>query len=164
MTPLRMILCLAAGAGLLAACSKPASHQAAAASSGPDVAITEADLPRLKAGLWSTTISTSAEGARPETNTHCETGESIEPQSLGKTCSHFSLKRTFLGAIVIDATCGAGGVVSTMHMSVHGDYSSAIVGDSQVSLTVPDQPTRTFTTHTESHDAGPCPAGGDGRE
>ena len=167
MTIPRTALCLMAGASLLGACSRPAaSGQAAAgsaapaASSGSDVTITETDLPHLKPGLWSTTISSSNDGGKPDVSTHCETGETIKPPSLDKACSRFSFKRTVLGAIVIDATCGQNGAVSTMHMSIHGDYNAGIVGDSQVSLTLPGQPTRTFTAHTESHYVGPCPAGG----
>jgi hypothetical protein len=171
MTILRTVLCLVAGAGLLGACSKPAATSQAAAgsaaassasgaSSGPDVTITETDLPHLKPGLWSTTVTSSAEGGKPDTSTHCETGQTIKPVSMGKVCSRFSFKRTFLGAIVIDAACGRNGVTTTMHMDIHGDYNSAITGDSQVSLTLPGQGTQSFTTHTESHYVGPCPAGG----
>jgi hypothetical protein len=154
--------CLFAGAALLAACSKPASNQPAAsassASSGPDVVITEADLPHLKPGLWETTVTTS-QGGPPETSRHCESGESVKPAAMAKNCSSFVFKRTFLGGIVIDAACGANGVFSTMHMSMHGDFSGGFSGDSQVSLTLPGQPTHTFTTHSEAHYVGACPAG-----
>jgi hypothetical protein len=166
MTISRTLLCLAAGAALLAACSKPATNQAAAgggsapaARSGPDVTITEADLPHLKAGLWSTTSTTPGDKGPPEASTHCETGETIKPQELGKHCSQFSIKRTFLGAIVIDASCGQNGVTSTMHMTFKGDFNSSVSGDSQVSMSMPGQPAHTFATHTESHYVGPCPAG-----
>jgi hypothetical protein len=166
MTIPRTVLRLVAGAGLLCACSRPAatsqvaSSAAPAASSGPDVSIAETDLPHLKAGLWSTTVTSSNDGGKPDVSSHCETGETIKPASVGKACSQFSFKRTFLGVIVVDATCGQNGVVSTMHMSISGDYNAAVTGDSQVSLTVPGQPTRSFTTHTESRYVGPCPAGG----
>lgn len=166
MTLLRTTLCLVAAGGLLAACSRPAGNQAAAgssapaASSGPDVTITETDLPHLKAGQWETTISSSNGGGPPSVSRHCESGQTIKPQQLGKNCSSFTFKRTFMGGIVIDATCGQNGMVSTMHMSVHGDYNASITGDSQVSLAMPGQPTRSFTTHTESHYVGPCPPGG----
>jgi hypothetical protein len=157
----RGVLCLLAGAAVLSACSRPTANLAAAgsgapaASSGPDVVISEADLPHLKAGQWETTIST--DGGQPETSRHCETGESVKPKDLSKTCSQFVFKRTFMGGIVIDAVCGAGGVSSTMHMSIHGDFTGGYSGDSQVTLSVPGRPTQTFTTHSESHYIGPCP-------
>ena len=156
MTLARTALCLLAGAALLAACSKPGGNQAAA--SGPDVVITQADLPKMKPGLWATTVSD--DGKPATTSQHCETGEQVGMADMSKECSKFVFKRTFLGGIVIDATCGQNGMVSTMHMSVHGDYNASITGDSQVSLAMPGQPTRSFTTHTESHYVGPCPPGG----
>ena len=159
---MRTALCLAAGLGLLAACSKPASQAAAgssgpAAASGPDVTITQADLPRLKPGLWVTAVSEN--GAAPTTSQHCETGEAVGMADMSKECSKFVFRRSVLGAITIDAVCGAGGYSSTMHMTVHGDYNSAIAGDAQIAMTLPGRPPTNITTHSESHYVGPCPAG-----
>ena len=160
MTAIRTALCLAAAAGLLAACSKPATNQAAApaAASGPDVTITQADLPKLKPGLWVTAVSEN--GAAPTTSQHCETGEaSVGMADMSKECSKFVFRRSVLGAISIDAACGAGGYSSTLHMTVHGDYNTAIAGDAQIAMTLPGRPPTNITTHSESHYAGPCPAG-----
>jgi hypothetical protein len=156
MTLMRTALCLAVGLGTLAACSRAPTHQAAA-SSGPDVTITQADLPKLKPGLWVTSVSEN--GAAATTSQHCETGEAVGMADMSKECSKFVFRRSVLGAITIDAVCGAGGYSSTMHMTVHGDYNSAIAGDAQIAMTLPGRPPTTIATHSESHYAGPCPAG-----
>jgi hypothetical protein len=155
MTMMRTALCLVAGAGLLAACSKPAAP--VAASSGPDVIITQADLPKLKPGLWVTSVSEN--GAAATTSQHCETGEAVGMADMSKECTKFVFKRSVLGAITIDAACGAGGYSSTMHMQVRGDYNSAIAGDAQITMILPGRPPTNITTHSESHYVGPCPAG-----
>jgi hypothetical protein len=164
LTILRAALCLAAGASLLAASSKPAGNQAAdgaaAPASGPDVTITQADLPKLKPGLWATSVS---ENGQPATvSQHCETGEAVGMRDMSKQCSKFVFKRSFLGAINVDAVCGAGGYSSTMHMTVHGDFNSNIAGDAQITMTLPNHPPTSLTTHSESHYVGPCPAGASG--
>jgi hypothetical protein len=156
MTLARTALCLLAGAALLAACSKPGGNQAAA--SGPDVVITQADLPKMKPGLWATTVSD--DGKPATTSQHCETGEQVGMADMSKECSKFVFKRTFLGGIVIDAVCGAGGYSSTMHMTVRGDYNSAITGDAQITMTLPNHPPTPIATHSEARYVGPCPAGG----
>jgi hypothetical protein len=155
----RTALCLAAGAGLLAACSRPPANQAAApaAAGGPDVTITEADLPRLRPGLWVTSVSEN--GAAATTSQHCETGEAVGMADMSKECAKFVFRRSVLGAITIDAACGAGGYSSTLHMTVHGDYNSAIAGDAQIAMTLPGRPPTNIATHSESHYVGPCPAG-----
>ena len=148
-------LCLIAGAGLLGACSKPAANSAAGG-----VVISQADLPKLKPGLWEISVSNDGKPPTIAAPPECETGETMIPKDIGKACSQFVFKRTFLGAIVIDAVCAMGGASTTMHMTIHGDFNGDYTGDSQVTLTVAGQPTRTFTTHSESKYLGPCPPGG----
>jgi hypothetical protein len=149
-----------ASAGGNAAAGGPA---AAAPARGPDVAIAAADLPHLKAGYWeSTTVTTSAtsNGAGPEVHRFCSSGKPIAPPSqMGHGCSTFSFKRTFLGAIVIDAACAEGPVASKLHMTASGDFNSTYTTDSQASIIVQGQPPSNFTTHSVARWVGPCPAG-----
>ena len=150
---MRRGLCLIAGLLALAACSKPAANT----SAGPDVTITQADLPKLKPGLWVTSVSEN--GAAATTSQHCETGEAVGMADMSKECSKFVFRRSSLGAITIDAACGADGYSSTLHMTVHGDYNTAIAGDAQIAMTLPGRPPTNITTHSESHYVGPCPPG-----
>lgn len=168
MTIARSLVCVTVAAGLLAACSKPAgpagSAQAAASAapaSGPDTVISENDLPHPKGGEWLLTVS--ADGSPPVSHRDCESGERIDvkPKDMGKNCSQFSLKRTFLGALVMDATCTTGPVSYSFHLNVHGDFNNNYVTDSTGSVTMQGQPTRSFTSHTEAHYLGPC-TGGEG--
>ena len=171
----RAALGLTLGLVLLAGCSKGggAANTAsgagagnaapAAPASGPDVAITAADLPHLKAGYWeTTTLTTSATsgGAGPEIHRFCSSGKPVSPPTqLGRGCSSFSFKRSFLGAIVIDSECAEGPISSTLHMTASGDFNSTYTTDSQVSLAMQGKPASSFTTHTVSRWVGPCPAG-----
>jgi len=150
---LRTALCLMAGAGLLSACSKPAGP-----AGGADVVISQADLPKLKPGLWETSVSN--DGKPATSSQHCETGERIGMEAMSKACSKFEFRRSALGVITIDAVCGAGGYSSTMHMTVSGDYESKITGDGLITMNNPDHAPTAITTHSESHYVGPCPAGG----
>ena len=149
------------GGGANTAAGSPGAP--AAPASGPDTVITEADLPHLKAGVWE--ITTSGAGEPTETRRRCETGESIKPQQVGKGCSKFELKRTFLGGFVIDAVCASGGVASTMHITASGDFNSSYSSDNDGTMTVTGQAPVVIKTHTEGRYIGPCPAGaadGDG--
>jgi hypothetical protein len=154
MTLLRATLCLIAGAGLLSACSKPANQAAGAGG----VVISQADLPKLKPGLWE--ISVSNDGKPPTISQHCETGERVGMAAMSKACSKLEFRRSALGVITIDAICGTGDYSSTMHMTVSGDYDSKIAGDGLITLNNPDHAPTAITTHSESHYLGPCPAGG----
>jgi len=154
----RTVLCLMAGAALLAACSKPGGNQAA--GNGADVRITKADLPKMKPGLWTTSVSENGQPAT--TSRHCETGQQVGMADMSKECSKFAFKRTVLGSIVIDAVCGSDGSSSTMHMIVSGDYNVRVNGDARVTMKPPGAPPTVVATHTESHYVGRCPAGSAG--
>lgn len=140
----------AAGAGGAPAAAAPAS--------GPDTAITAADMPHLKAGYWETVSTTSGEA--PETHHFCSSGKPFTPpKSEHAGCAAYSLKRTFLGAIVVDTDCAEGPVASKMHMTVSGDFNSAFTTDAQASITMQGKPATTFTTHSVTRYLGACPAG-----
>ncbi len=158
---------VAVGLTLLAGCSKgggAASNGAAGGTaaappaSGPDVNIAASDLPHLKAGYWEQTTTTN--GAGPEVHRFCSSGKPVSPPAqMGRGCSTFSFKRTFLGAIVVDADCAEGPVSSKMHMTASGDFNSTYVADSQVSIVMQGRPASNFSTHSVSRWIGPCPAG-----
>jgi hypothetical protein len=169
MTFTRTAVVLLAGAGLLAACSQPggntaASSSAAAASAtlatGPDVAINEADLPHPKLGMW--VVTSSFNGRPPHVDHNCtKVDQSINLRKnlsrIGQVCSVFTLKRTFLGAYVLDATCGARGVSSTIHDVIHGDFTGgSYTTDTTAHMTLAGRPPMDFTTHSEAKWLGPC--------
>lgn len=165
-------LSLGLGLALLAGCGKSGgaantaaaggnaapAPSAAAPAKGPDVAIQAADMPRLKAGYWESTTTTN--GAQAEIHKVCESGKPLAPPpSMGKGCSTFSFKRTFLGGYVIDTDCADGPVAMKMHMTANGDFNSTYTTDGQVSIITQGKPASTFTTHSVSRWVGPCPAG-----
>jgi hypothetical protein len=140
----------AAGAGAAGASGAP-TH-------GPDVAIQQGDMPRLKAGYWESTTTTN--GAEAEVHKFCSSGKPVSaPPSMGRGCSTFTFKRSFLGAFVVDADCAEGPVASKMHMTANGDFNSTYTTDSQVSIMMQGRPASNFTTHSVARWVGPCPAG-----
>lgn len=136
-----------------------AGSPGAAPAVGPDTVITEADLPRPRAGLWEVSLSTN--GGTPEVSRRCETGAPLRTHAVGKDCSTFQIRRTFLGGIVIDAVCASGPVSSSMHMTATGDFNGAYASDSVGTVTMSGHPPVTFRTHTEGRYVGPCPPGGE---
>jgi hypothetical protein len=167
MTLSRTALILLAGAALIAGCSKSgdnttaaassASGAPAAAASGPDTVITEADLPHPKAGLW--VVSSSTNGGPPHTSQSCYHGEPFKMNEHPVPgCTGLVLKRTFLGDYVMDAACGSqGGLSSSMHMVVHGDFTGGnYTTDGTAHIVMPGRPPLDFTSHGEAHWTGPC--------
>lgn len=162
--PLIAIAALALAAG---ACSKPAAGGSsaaanggsapAAAASGPDVAITQADLPRVKAGQWQRTETEA--GGTPKTSTYCDAGKAFNPAEMRGACQSVSMKRSFLGAYVFDATCAGNGMNMTMHMEAKGDFNSAISVDMNVTEAMAGQAPVKLASHSELKYLGPCPAG-----
>jgi len=165
---LRTAAIAAFGLACLAGCSQKggqanataggAAGAATAPASGPDTAITAADLPHLKAGLWE--VSMSTDGAAAEVSRHCETGQAIKAPPVRSECSKFEIKRTFLGAVVFDISCAEGPISSSIHSTVTGDFGSSYSSDTVATITVQGQPPHTSNTHTEAHYVGPCTPGG----
>ncbi|MFI4934802.1 MAG: DUF3617 domain-containing protein [Caulobacterales bacterium] len=150
--------CSSKGGGANTAVAGGPGAPAAAPASGPDTVITAADLPHPKAGLWQ--VSNSVDGAPATLHQNCETGGTdFKPEQLGKGCSKFEFKRTFLGGVVINAECGEGTVKTAMHIVGSGDFTSTYVSDGTVTVTSGDQPPRTIKSHSEAHYIGPCPPG-----
>ena len=154
MTLSRTALLLVAGAALLAACNKTggnttttaaagssAAPSAAAPSNGPDTVIAQADLPHPKAGLWA--VSSSTNGGAPHTTQSCYKGEPLKlEQHPIPGCTGLILKRTFLGDYVMDAACSSpqGGMASSMHMVVHGDFLGGRVNTAKKSGKLKEKP------------------------
>ena len=167
MTISRTALVLVAGVALIAGCSKAGGSAqttastsgapAAAPSSGPDTVITQADLPHPKAGMW--VVSSSTNGGPPHTSQSCYHGEPFKMNEHPVPgCTGLVLKRTFLGDYVMDAACGSqGGLSSSMHMVVHGDFlGGAYTTDGVAHIAMPGRPAMDITTHSEAHWMGPC--------
>jgi len=107
------------GGNATASASGPA---ASAAASGPDVSITMADLPRPKAGLWQSTIDDG--DGKPSSKTTCYSGKAPNMPKMPPGCSQLSIKRTFLGAIVMDMNCATPDFTMVMHSTVTGDFQN----------------------------------------
>jgi hypothetical protein len=159
----------------LAACSKggdtksaagaAASGGAPAAASpatGPDTAITEADLPHIKAGKWQK-VETDETG-KTETSTYCESGKPIRMAKPPKEqCARYELKRTFLGGLVMDMQCGDPKQYQmTAHASASGDFNSHMVTDLDMKVEVPGRPPVVSKIHTDATYVGACDAGDKG--
>jgi hypothetical protein len=141
----------------MAACSRGGGNATAGGAGGPEITITAADLPHVKAGYWER-VDTS--NGQPPTTTHfCDTGAPIDLSSVTRNCGAFTLKRTFTGALVTDASCASGPVASTLHMTVSGDFNSSYTSDGQMTITMQGKPPQTFTTHAVARYLGACPAG-----
>jgi hypothetical protein len=149
----------------LAACSKgggtssAGGGEAAKAGGGPDTVITEADLPRIKAGKWQK-VETGEDG-KSETSSYCESGKAIQMHKPDKAqCAKFEIKRTFLGGIVMDMQCGdPAQYVMSAHATASGDFNSHVTSDSTMTLTVPGKPATTTKIHTEMTYLGACDPG-----
>jgi len=143
----------------VAACSQNGANATSGggASGGPETTITTADLPHVRAGYWER-VDTS-NGQPPTTSHFCDTGKPIDLSSVTKNCSTFTLKRTFTGALVTDASCVSGPVSSTMHMTISGDFDSSYTSDGQMTITLQGKPPQNYAMHSVTRYLGACPAG-----
>jgi hypothetical protein len=159
-----------AAVSLLAACSPKAGGNATAASgssgapaaaaaptSGPDVQITLADLPRPKAGLWQNVIDDG--DGKPDTITSCLSGKTPTMPKMPPGCSQFSIKRTFLGHLVMDMNCTTPQFSMVMHSEASGDFQTNMSSDATMTMSSKQMGTHTTKMHTEAHYIGPCAPG-----
>lgn len=169
MSFVRTASCLALAALALAACSKrsekaatsaapapgaPASAPAAKDQLGP--VIPASQLPSIKAGLWEVT-ETSA-GQKPRVERICQSGKK-KPLTMGSGCSELTLRRSMLGAYVIDSQCGGGGIALKLHMEARGDFQSRYSLDTTSAIKLPGKPDQVDASHKEGRYIGACPAG-----
>ena len=157
-----------AALSLLAACGpKPAGNAAVGASAtgapaaggagGPDVQINLADLPHPKAGLWQNTIDDG--DGKPTTMTTCMSGKTPTMPKMPPGCSQFSIKRTFLGHIVMDMNCATPEFTMVMHSEAQGDFQSSMSSDATMTMSGKQMAARTTKMHSEAHYLGPCAPG-----
>jgi hypothetical protein len=147
---------------LLAACGPKAGGNATAsaggaATSGPDVQINMSDLPHPKAGMWQNVIDDG--DGKPATMTSCLSGKTPTMPKMPAGCSQFSMKRTFLGHIVMDMNCTTPQFTMVMHSEATGDFQSNMSSDATMTMSEPNMPARTTKMHTEAHYVGPCAPG-----
>jgi hypothetical protein len=149
---------------LVAACGKPGGTAGASAAapmagagptSGPNTAVTFADLPHPRAGLWQTT--TDDGDGHPDTSSACLSGAAPTVAKMPAGCDQPSIKRTFTGSIVVDATCKTAQFSMTAHSVSTGDFQSHVTTESESTMTMAGQPPRTSKLHIDAHWVGPCP-------
>lgn len=147
-----------AGGASSGASQAAAGGGAASPASGPDTVITEADLPRMKAGKWQK-VETDETG-KSSTETYCESGKQIQMKRADtKECSQFEIKKTFLGGIVMNMTCGTPQYTMTAHATASGDFNSHMTSDVEMSMAVQGKPPFKSKVHTEATYLGPCDPG-----
>jgi hypothetical protein len=153
---------------LLAACGPKAGGNASASAggataaggaptSGPDVQINLSDLPRPRAGLWQNVIDDG--DGKPDTITSCLSGKVPTMPKMPAGCSQFSIKRTFLGRIVMDMNCTTPQFTLVMHSEATGDLQNNMSSDATMTMSGPNMPAKNTKMHTEAHYIGPCALG-----
>jgi hypothetical protein len=155
-----------AALALLAACGPKAGNTATAASgtatagaptSGPDVQIDLANMPHERAGLWKTVLDNG--DGKPDETTSCHSGKAPALPKMPAGCSQFSIKRTFLGAYVMDMNCATPDYTMVAHSVATGDFQTHVSGDSTMTMSGKQMGTRTLKMHTDATWVGPCPPG-----
>jgi hypothetical protein len=155
-----------AALSLLSACGpKPAGNATAGAgapagaapTSGPDVEINMSDLPHPKAGLWQNTIDDG--DGKPTNMTTCLSGKTPTMPKMPPGCSQFSIKRTFLGHIVMDMNCATPEFTMVMHSEAQGDFQNSMSSDATMTMSSKQMAPRTTKMHSEAHYLGPCAPG-----
>lgn len=143
-------------AALLAACHRPAAHQADNGQPGANIQINPADLPHPRSGEWS--VSEEGAGGGFHTTT-CVTDRPFDIGKVKAYCQSFVYHRTATGGIVVDAQCGKGPVSSSLHVTAEGDFGSAYATDTQMSFTLgAGQAAHVTHTRMNYRYLGPCPA------
>ena len=121
-------------------------REGGAATSGPDVEINMSDLPHPKPGLWQNVIDDG--DGKPDTITSCLSGKTPTMPKMPAGCSQFSIKRTFLGHIVMDMNCTTPQFTMVMHSEATGDFQSNMSSDATMTMSGPNMPAK---THQDAH-------------
>ena len=164
------MLRLAASAGflLLAACGPKGATNAptvggmSSASAGQNAApaaggaISLADLPRPRAGLWKIVVDDG--DSQPMTMTECYSGTAPAVKVPGN-CTKMSFTRDVSGAVVTDFDCGNDRMQIAEHVVSTGDYQTQLVSDGVMTVTFQGQPPKVSKLHTITTRIGDCPAG-----
>jgi len=129
----------------------------AAAAGGPTTPITAAQMPAPKAGLWERVSTQDAEA--PITDRKCVAGKPMDPMADGPPCKQVEYRRTATGGVVVDAACPNNGVTAKLHMTAEGDFNSAYVTESTMTMSMAGSPDNTMKNHSTYKYVGACPAG-----
>ncbi|HEY0219869.1 MAG TPA: DUF3617 family protein [Afipia sp.] len=97
---------------------------------GAPPARAEFEMPTRKPGLWEIKMVMAGTQMPPQTIQHCtdattdkDMNTSFGPMAK-QMCSKQDMQKTATG-MVIDSTCNIGGVASTSHTEINGDFNSA---------------------------------------
>jgi hypothetical protein len=163
MQRLAAVSLIALGAGLIAACHKPAGGGSAANLAAPaggpasapsaDVVIDASQAPHPRAGAWEMTTNMGGMGGPIR---FCVGDKPFDVGKIKAHCQSFVFRRTLTG-VAIDATCGEHGISSTMHMTAQGDFNSAYATDIQTTIALrPGMPPQVIKAHTDYRYVGAC--------
>jgi hypothetical protein len=130
---------------------------AGAPASGPDVAIGLTDMPRQRAGLWKNVIDDG--DGKPDVETSCASGKISALPKMPAGCSQPRLKRTLLGAYVMDLNCATPKYTMVEHAVLTGDFQTHVSGDMTMTMSINQAPTQTIKTHNDATWLGPCAPG-----
>jgi hypothetical protein len=148
---------------LLAACGPKAGGNATAAGGapaaggGPDVEVNLSDMPRQRAGLWQTVLDDG--DGKPATTTTCASGKAHAMPKSPPGCTQFTIKRTFLGAYVVDMNCATPDYTMVAHSTMTGDMQTHMSADTTMTMSMKQSPPRTSKMHIEATYVGPCAPG-----
>lgn len=153
---------------LLAACSPKGGGAGAGASgfpapgapaaAGPEVPVDLANMPRQRAGLWKSVLD---EGdGKPVTSTTCLSGHAPAVPKMPAGCGPFTIKRTIMGAYVMDLSCATAAYTMVMHQVASGDFQTHVSGDSTMTMSGKQgTASRTMKMHNDMTWVGPCAPG-----
>jgi hypothetical protein len=121
------------------------------------------EMPNRKPGLWEVKINAGAQMPAmtvqqcTDANTDKDMSTAFSPMAK-EMCSKQDMKKTATG-MTIDATCKIGGVDSTSHTEINGDFNSAYtVKVTTQNSGAPAGVPREASTTMEAKWAGPCKA------
>lgn len=118
------------------------------------------DLPKRRAGLWTSTIKSEAAGSQ-QTIKQCiddKTDSLAKGAVTGGACKQTRLEKTATG-YEIDASCTMGQISSTAKSLISGDFNTKITAHvTSTMVMAPGQQPRTTVTVIEAAYVGPCAA------
>lgn len=159
---MRLLPLTIAAAGVLAltACSQAerkdgaAPVEAKAADAG--VAITLADFPSPKAGLWR--VTTVTDGGEPDIEMRCEgPSKPFEAPETMPGCTDTASRIS--GGVRFDRQCLSEGKPATLRITLKGDFKTRVTTDMEYKMTLPNGETVETRELGESVYQGPCAAG-----
>jgi hypothetical protein len=74
-------------------------------------------------------------------------------------CSQFTIKKTFLGAYVMDMNCATPDFTMVAHSVATGDFQTHMAADMTMTMSSKQMPSKTTKMHTDATYMGPCAPG-----